>query len=174
MTEGSANPFEVLRLDPATPAADVVRQAGRLRQRATDEAQVAALRQAVQALTGRPEERQLHELLTHPAPCHLWPALERFTAAFRRPPLPSAAAPAPCPPLDLADVVALLRPMAAAELDAPPPPFDLLAEPDDTAEIIRQTVEGVWRTLPFDVGAGLGSGVPGSEKHLEAGESQGG
>jgi hypothetical protein len=99
MSDVNANPFEVLRLDPATPADEVVRQAGRLRQRAADEATVAAIRQAVQALTGRPEERLLHELLTHPAPCHAWPALERFTAAFRRPPLPAAEAQAACPPL---------------------------------------------------------------------------
>ncbi len=98
----TTNPFEVLRLDPTAPAEEVVRQAGRLRQRATDETTVAAIRQAVQALTGRPEERLLHELLTHLAPCHAWPALERFTAAFRRPPLPSGETPATCPPLDLA------------------------------------------------------------------------
>ena len=151
MTESNANPFEVLRLDPAAPAEEVVRQAGRLRQRATDEAAVAALRRAVQALTGPAEERQLHELLTHPAPCHSWPALERFTAAFRRPPLPGPAVTASCPPLDLAEVAALLRPLAAAELDPPPTPFDPIADPDDAAEIARQTVEGVWRTLPFDM-----------------------
>jgi hypothetical protein len=148
-----ANPFEVLRLDPATPAEEVVRHAGRLRQRATDEAAVTAVRQAVQALTGPPEERRLHELLTHPAPCHAWPALERFAAAFRRPPLPSGEAPPACPPPDLGEVAALLRPLAAAELDAPPPPFETVAEPDDRTEIVRQTVEGVWQTLPFDMRA---------------------
>jgi hypothetical protein len=148
-----ANPFEVLRLDPATPAEEVVRQAGRLRQRAADEAAVAAIRRAVQALTGRPEERQLHELLTHPAPCHARPALERFAAAFRRPPLPAGEAPPPCPPPDPAEVAALLRPLAAAELDAPPPPFEPVAEPDDRAEVVRQTVEGVWQALPFDMRA---------------------
>ena len=148
-----ANPFEVLRLDPATPAEEVVRHAGRLRQRATDEATVAAIRQAVQALTGRPEERLLHELLAHPAPCHAWPALERFAATFRRPPLPEGEAPPACPPPDLAEVAALLRPLAAAELDAPPAPFEPVAEPDDRAEIVRQTVEGVWQTLPFDMRA---------------------
>jgi hypothetical protein len=86
MNADEPNPFEVLRLDPAAPAEEVVRQAGRLRQRATDEAAVAALRQAVQALTGRAEERGLHELLTHPRPRYHWPHLERFAAAFRRPP----------------------------------------------------------------------------------------
>jgi hypothetical protein len=147
------NPFEVLRLDPATPTEEVVRHAGRLRQRAADEASVAAIRQAVQALTGRPEERLLHELLTHPAPCHDWPALERFATAFRRPPLPIAETAPSCPPPDLAEVSALLRPLAAAELDAPPLPFDLIGETEDRAELVRQTVEGIWQTLPFDMQA---------------------
>ncbi|HKI36106.1 MAG TPA: hypothetical protein VKA46_29890 [Gemmataceae bacterium] len=153
MSEANTNPFEVLRLDPATPTDEVVRQAGRLRQRATDEAAVAAVRQAVQALTGRPEERLLHELLTHPAPCHVWPALDRFTAAFRRPPLPAGEAQATCPAPDLAEVAALLRPLAAAELDAAPPPFEPVGEAEDRAEIVRQTVEGIWQTLPFDMRA---------------------
>jgi hypothetical protein len=153
MSDTNANPFEVLRLDPSAPAAEVVRQAGRLRQRATDEATVAAVRQAVQALTGRPAERLLHELLTHPAPCHSWPALERFTAAFRRPPLPAGGSPPECPPPDPAEVAALLKPLAAAELDAPPPPFEPVAGADDQAEIVRQTVEGVWQALPFDMRA---------------------
>jgi hypothetical protein len=149
MSDG--NPFEVLRLDPATPTDEVVRQAGRLRQRATGEAAVAAIRQAVQALTGRPEERLLHELLTHPAPCHAWPTLERFTAAFRRPPPPVGEAQSACPPLDLVEVEALLRPLVAAELDAAPPPFEPVGAAEDRAEIVRQTVEGIWQTLPFNM-----------------------
>ncbi len=84
MSQTAANPFEVLRLDPTASDEEVVRQAGRLRQRAADEAEVAALRQAVQTLTGRPEERRLHQLLTHPRPCYHHPALERFVTAFRR------------------------------------------------------------------------------------------
>jgi hypothetical protein len=153
MSDANANPFEVLRLDPTTPADEVVRHAGGLRQRATDEATVAAIRQAVQALTGRPEERLLHELLTHPAPCHSWPALERFAAAFRRPPLPAAPESVACPPPDPAEVAALLRPLAAAELDAPPLPFEPVGEAEDQAEVVRQTVEGAWHTLPFDMRA---------------------
>jgi hypothetical protein len=153
MSDVSANPFEVLRLDPTTPADEVVSHAARLRQRATDEAAVTAIRQAVQALTGRSEERLLHELLTHPAPCHRWPALERFAAAFRRPPLPAAPAPPACPPPDLAEVAALLRPPAAAELDGPPLPFESVGEPEDAAEVVRQAVEGMWQTLPFDMRA---------------------
>jgi hypothetical protein len=153
MTDTSANPFEVLRLDPATPTDEVVRHAGRLRQRATDEAAVAAIRQAVQALTGRSEQRLLHELLTHPAPCYSWPTLERLTAAFRRPPLPAAEAPPACPPPDPAEVAALLRPLAAAELDAGSLPFEAVGEAEDRAEVVRQTVEGMWQTLPFDMRA---------------------
>src|SRR5262249_62352551 len=98
------------------PTEEVVRHAGRLRQRASDEATVAAIRQAVQALMGRAEDRLLHELLTHPGPCHDWPALERFATAFRRPPLPSAEASPTRPPLALAEGSALLRPLAAPVL----------------------------------------------------------
>jgi len=145
-----SNPFEALRLDPAATPEEAVRQAGRLRQRAADEAAVAAVRQAVRALTGRPEERLLHELLTHPRPCYSWPALERFAAAFRRPPRPAEAAPAPVPPLDLAEVAALLRPLVVAELDGPPPPFEPVADPDAPAEVARQTAEALWQALPFE------------------------
>jgi hypothetical protein len=148
-----ANPFEVLRLDPAAPADEVVRLAGRLRQWAADEAALAAIRQAVRALTSRPEERQLHELLAHPAPGHHWPTLDRFAAAFRRPPLPEAQSAPVCPAPDLDEVAALLRPLAAQELDVPFPPFELVGDPDDTAEIMRQTIEGVWQTLPFNMRA---------------------
>lgn len=84
------NPFEVLRLDPSASDEEVVRQGGRLRQRAADEETLAAIRQAVQALTANAEDRQLHSLLTHPRPCYRWPALERFAAAFRRPPVSDA------------------------------------------------------------------------------------
>ena len=92
MTESEPNPFEVLRLDPATPTEEIVRAAARLRQRATDEAAVAAIRRAVQALTGNAEERRLHELMTHPAPRYHWPAVEQFAAAFWRSPGPPEAA----------------------------------------------------------------------------------
>ena len=49
----SANPFEILRLDPSASEEEIVRQAGRLRQRATDGPALNAIRQAVQALTAR-------------------------------------------------------------------------------------------------------------------------
>jgi hypothetical protein len=82
------NPFEVLCLAPAATEEEIVRQAGRLRQRAADEAEIAAIRQAVQALCGRPEDRARFAEFTHPNPCYQWPALDRFVAAFRRPPAP--------------------------------------------------------------------------------------
>jgi hypothetical protein len=110
----SANPFEVLRLDPAAGPEEAVRQAGRLRQRAPDEDAVAAIREAVQALTGAPEERTLHALLTHPRPCYTWPALDRFVAAFRRLPPPAAEAAAERS-LDPADIAALLGSPEASE-----------------------------------------------------------
>jgi hypothetical protein len=83
------NPFEVLRLDPATPLADIVRHAGRLRQQAGDEATLNAIRQAVQALTGDARERLLHEILTHPRPQYRWPTLEPFILQRRRSPAPA-------------------------------------------------------------------------------------
>src|SRR6516225_9773440 len=91
----NVNPFEVLRLDPSATEEEVVRQAARLRQRAADEAELTAVRQAVQALTGPPEEWRLHALLTHPRPAHASPALDKFAAAFRRSP---AGGPAPVVP----------------------------------------------------------------------------
>src|SRR5918912_670354 len=51
------NPFEVLRLDPSASEEEVVRQAGRLRQRVTDERSLNAVRQAVQELAGSAERR---------------------------------------------------------------------------------------------------------------------
>ena len=80
------NPFEVLRLDPAATEEDVMHQAERLRQRTTDDAALGAIRQAAMALTGKPEERLLHALLTHPRPGGSSAALDRLAAAFRRAP----------------------------------------------------------------------------------------
>ncbi len=82
----AANPFEVLRLDPSASEEEIVRHAGRLRQRVTDEETLSSIRQAVQALTAQPEERRRLALLTHPRPEYAHPALDRLAAAFRRPP----------------------------------------------------------------------------------------
>jgi len=72
------NPFEALRMDPSASEEEIVKQAARLRQRAADEAELTAVRQAVQALTGRAEDRLLHALLTHPRPGHAAATLDKF------------------------------------------------------------------------------------------------
>jgi hypothetical protein len=143
----NANPFEVLRLDPLATEEEIVRQAGRLRQRATDEATHNAIRQAVQALTARADDRRLHALLTHPSPRHEAPALDRFAAAFRRPP---AAAAATCPPLDQGELETLLRAKLIEELELTPQPFEPVASAEDADEIRRQTSEALWQSLLAD------------------------
>jgi hypothetical protein len=145
-----SNPFEVLKLDPTASAEEIVRQAGRLRQRAADDAAIALIRQAVQTLSGGSEERQLHEILTHPAPCYSWPALDQFVAAFRRPPQADPTSAVSCPPLDLVELSALLRPLLEAELNPPSLGFESIGEPDSTTEMIRQALEATWQLLPLD------------------------
>jgi hypothetical protein len=149
MTE---NPFEILRLDPSATEEEIVRQAGRLRQRATDEATRNAIRQAVQVLTARAEDRQRFALLTHPAPRHHWPALERFAAAFRRPPVATRSV-EPCPPLDLEEFAGLLRVLVAEELELPSLSLEPMTAGEPPEEIERQTMEALWQSLLFDPGA---------------------
>jgi hypothetical protein len=146
------NPFEVLRLDPSATEEEIVRQAGRLRQRATDEVTRNAIRQAVQALTGRAEDRLLHALLTHPAPCYQSPVLERFVAAFRRPPTTAGDAPA-CPALDVKELEDLIKEKWAEELELSPLPFEAIAAGEDADEIRWQTAEVLWQSLLFDARA---------------------
>lgn len=146
------NPFEVLRLDPSATEEEIVRQAGRLRQRATDEATRNAIRQAVQALTARAEDRILHALLTHPTPRYQSPALERFAAAFRRQPAVADNAPA-CPPLDVKDLEDLINEKWAEELELSPLPFEAMAAGEDADEIRRQTAEVLWQSLLLDARA---------------------
>jgi hypothetical protein len=148
----NANPFEILRLDPSATDEEIVRQAGRLRQRATDEATRNAIRQAVQALTARPEDRLLFALLTHPAPRHHSPALDRFVAAFRRPPAVTGSG-EPCPPVDIEEFTGLLRELAAEELEMAPLSFEPIPAEETPAEIERQTAEALWQSLVFDPGA---------------------
>jgi hypothetical protein len=145
----SDNPFEVLRLDPSASEEVAVRRAGQLRQRASED-ELTAIRQAVQALTGRPEERALHSLLTPPKPAYHWPALERLANAFRRPPAVSSTEPLAPPALDLDEFAALLRPLLLKELAPSPLPFDipLIEEPEE--EVLRQTIEALWQLLPFE------------------------
>jgi hypothetical protein len=144
----STNPFEVLRLDPASGEEEIVRQAGRLRQRATDESALNAIRQAVQALTARPEDRLLLAMLTHAGPCHQWPALDRFTALSRRPPIATGDTP-PCPPLDREEFSSLVKSLAAEELELAVPSFEALSAGESPEEIHRQTAEALWQSLLF-------------------------
>jgi hypothetical protein len=143
------NPFEVLRLDPTSSEEEIVRQAGRLRQRATDEAARNAVRQAVQALTASAADRQLHSLLTHPRPAWQSAPLDRFAAAFRRAPAASGA-PGPCPPLDMEEFTALLCALMAEELELAPLEFAGLPADEEPAEVRRQTAEALWQSLLFD------------------------
>ena len=143
------NPFEVLRLDPSASEEEIVKQAGRLRQRAADEAEMNAVRQAVQALTGRAEDRLLHALLTHPRPGHAAPALDRFAAAFRRAPAASGA-PLVVPPPDMKEFAGLLQAVLVEELDLQPPPFEALAAGETPEELRRQASEALWQSLLFD------------------------
>jgi hypothetical protein len=144
----SGNPFEALRLAPESGEEEVVRQAGLLRQRATDEAELDAIRQAVQALTGPEEARAWHALLTHPRPEYRSPALERLAAAYRRPPAASAA---PFPPLDLEEVRGLLIEALERELEPAPLPFEAIDATEGEEEIDRQTGEAVWQALIADL-----------------------
>ncbi len=139
-----ANPFEVLRLDPSATEEEIVRQAGRLRQRATDETARNAIRHAVQALTAHPEDRLRLALWTHPAPRHHWPALEGLVAAFQRPPIADAD---PCPTLDVEEFRDLLKSLSAEELELPPLPFELIGADEEGEEIHRQSAEAMWQSL---------------------------
>jgi hypothetical protein len=149
----SDNPFEALGLDPTATEEEVVRRAGQLRQRLADEAALDEVRQAVQALTGRPEERRLLALLTPPGPCYDWPATTRLMNAHRRAPAGAAEAPAPPPELNLAEFADLLRPLLIEELATGPVPFELGGCAETPEEVFRQTVEALWQNLPAESGA---------------------
>jgi len=144
------NPYEVLRLDPAASEEEIVRHAGRLRQRVTDEQTLTGIRQAVQALTARPEERRRLALLTHPRPEYTHPALDRLTATFRRPPAAPASA-GTLPDLDEQEFLTLLIGQALEELELPPLVFEPVASAEDAAEIQRQLAEALWQSLLADL-----------------------
>ena len=146
------NPFEALRLDPASTEEEIVRHAARLRQRAGSEAELNAIRQAVQVLTTSAEDRARHALLTHPRPgWHNPGPLEWLAGAFRRPPTP-AEAPAP-PAFDEAEFTDLLLAALAATLEVPPLPLEPIDAPEDAAEVRRQTAEALWQSLLVDARA---------------------
>jgi hypothetical protein len=146
----SVNPFEVLRLDPGASEEEIVRQGGRLRQRETDEAHLARIRQAVQALTARPEDRRLLALLTHPRPAYMAAVLDRLAAAFRRPPTPVDTA---SPELDCEEFLNLLLAQEMEELEQQATPFEPVPATEDAGEIARQLAEAVWQSLIWDARA---------------------
>lgn len=146
------NPFEVLRLDPSAGEEEIVRQAGKLRQRETDEARLAEIRQAVSALTSRPEERQLLALLTHPRTEYYSPILNRLAAAFRRPPSLDGTKTA-CSELDPAEFRDLILAQADNELQLVDTVFEPVPAADDSVEIARQLMEAIWQSLVWDVRA---------------------
>jgi hypothetical protein len=143
----TTNPFEVLRLDPGASEEEIVRQAGRLRQRAADEGSLDAIRQAVQTLTSSADSRLLHALLTHPRPGHGSASLERFVAAFRRPP---ATAEVAAPRFDEAEFLRLLFLRVAEGLESGPLPFEPSGSEEGPEEIQRQWAEAVWLSMIFD------------------------
>lgn len=149
----NANPFEVLKLDPSATEEEIVRRAGQLRQTASDEETLTAVRQAVQSLTGKPEERTLLAVLTHSGPVHQWSALDRLEATFRRAPVSEQSAPVEMPAIDLNEVATLLRPMLAGTFADEPMPLEMPPVVETPEEILTQTLEGVWQVLPFEVGA---------------------
>jgi hypothetical protein len=151
MTTPLPNPFEVLRLNPEASEEEIVRQAGRLRQRVTDEADLGRIRQAVQALTGPAEERLRLALLTHPRPEYSSAVLDRLAAGFRRSPV--AATPSACPELDQEEFLSLLLAQAAEELDLPPQAFEEVASVPDPGELRRQLAEALWQSLICDMRA---------------------
>jgi hypothetical protein len=152
MVRSERNPFEVLRLDPNASEEEIVRRAAQLRRRAGDEATLAELRRAVQALTGRLEDRQLLALLTHPRPGYAAPAFERLAALYRRPPVADEAAESDLS-FDFAEFAELFAAALAEEIDAPQLPFEAVAADDGPDEIHLQSAEALWQALVVDGGA---------------------
>jgi hypothetical protein len=148
----SENPFEQLHLPPSASDEEAVQQAEHLCRCAPDEPARNVIRQAVRQLTGSAEERGLYALLAHPRPDYDNSALDRFGAAFRRPPK-SQTAPGPVPALDLNEVRDLLRQALLAELEVTPLPLEAVPADDSPEEIARQTVEALWQGLLSDMRA---------------------
>jgi hypothetical protein len=148
----ASNPFEVLRLDPSVSEEEIVLQAGRLRQRFTEEAELTPMRQAVQQLTSNADERQLQAMLTHPAPEYATPLLDRLAATFRRLPVVDRAT-QPVPALDEQVFLEMILTRAAEELEMPAGAFEAVTATEDAAEIDVQLGEAAWQCLIHDLGA---------------------
>lgn len=144
------NPFEILRLDPTASEAEIIQQAGRLRQRVTDDNELTLIRQAVQELTSSKEKRQLWALLTPPNPCHDLSAIDQLANAHRRAVETGTDAEVkPFPDLDMDELTALLRPILIRELQMEKEPLEMPPIDETLEEIDHQTVEGLWQELPF-------------------------
>lgn len=140
------SPFDILGLPPTAGEDEVVRQAARLCGRTSDEAARGRYREAARLLTGDAARRELFALLTHPGSHPESPELTRFVNAHRRPPA-SPAAPAARPPLDAAEVRAMLREARLAELAPAPRPLALVEAGEPADEVARQTAEALWQGL---------------------------
>jgi hypothetical protein len=148
----SENPFEQLQLPPSASDDEIVQQAEGLCRRAADEPARNAIRQAARQLTGSVEERALYALLAHPRPDYDQAELERFQAAFRRPPKVDTTA-RQMPVLDLDEVREWLRQALAAELELTPLRLEAVPVEDTHEEIVEQTVEALWQSLVSDLRA---------------------
>jgi hypothetical protein len=144
------NPFEVLQLDPLATPEEIVAQAGRLRQTAADEEEMNRIRQAVQALTAQPEDRDLVAMFTFPRPGYQLPERDRFLQAFRRSPAPAAPMPTDIPPLDETEVAMLILGVLSEELAAPPVPLEPLPLEEGAEDIRAQQAEALWQSLLYD------------------------
>jgi hypothetical protein len=145
------NPFEVLRLDPATSVEEAIRLADRLAQETTDEPLRQRLRQAAQQLAISPDRAALAALLTPPAPAYSSETLHEFLVRHGSPPTgtPSAALPA----LDEDEFRRRLLETIAGELSPGVAELEPLEITEGGAEIARQTAEAMWQALLSDTRA---------------------
>lgn len=145
-----SNPYEVLQLDPSATEAEIIEQAGKLRQRSTEEKTLTAVRQAVQQLTASSEQREVLALLSHPQPMYRWPAMERLLNANRRVPSSTSDEEKTSPPLDMDLIAKMLRALLAEELrptalNYVQPRIDELPQ-----EIDQQTINALCQALLYD------------------------
>ena len=145
------NPFEVLRLDPATSVEEAMRQADRLALETADEPLRQRLRQAAQQLTISPDRASLAALLTPPAPGYVSEALRDFIVRHGAPPpgTPSEARPR----LDEDEFRRRLLETIAGELSPGVAELEPLEIVESGAEIARQTAEAMWQALLSDTRA---------------------
>lgn len=145
------NPFEVLQLDPMASPEQIVEQAARLRQTAASEEEQNRIREAVLALTGQPEDRDLAALFTFPRPGYQLPERERFLQTFRRSPVPATApGTSEIPPLEETELALLMLGVLSEELAAPPAPLEPLPIQETAEEIRAQQAEALWQSLLYD------------------------